>query len=240
MTLLSVRVDEPIPESLFVFIPPSDAKRVEAWALQSLRMPLREASGRKPRLPPGMTYTGSETEFWRQPRPNKVDPEYTEEARIAKASGKVLVQVVVTKEGKPEDVRVIRSFGYGLDDKALDSVGRWVFRPGMKDGQPVAVRATIEVNFRMAAKEVEEAIWHPGALIFQVPEGLSRPVVTRSVRMKDPPAGASAAVVELELEVDEVGVPHKGSYREVRRGGERRCDPGGGSAVAIRAGPQGW
>jgi TonB family protein len=44
---------------------------------------------------------------------------------------------------------VIRPLGLGLDQKAIEAVEKWKFKPGMKDGKPVAVQATIEVNFRL-------------------------------------------------------------------------------------------
>jgi periplasmic protein TonB len=44
---------------------------------------------------------------------------------------------------------VQRSLGLGLDEKAIEAVKQWKFKPGYKDGQPVKVAATIEVNFRL-------------------------------------------------------------------------------------------
>jgi TonB family protein len=80
---------------------------------------------------------------------SRVDPEYTEEARAAKVSGTVRLAVVVDKEGMARNIRVVSSLGSGLDEKAIEAVSQWRFRPGQKDGQPVNVRATIEVNFRL-------------------------------------------------------------------------------------------
>ena len=79
----------------------------------------------------------------------KVDPEYSEEARKAKYSGTVLLSLIVDPDGKARDIRVVRSLGLGLDEKAMEAVAKWRFKPGMKDGRMVAVRATIEVNFRL-------------------------------------------------------------------------------------------
>jgi periplasmic protein TonB len=79
----------------------------------------------------------------------KVEPEYSEEARKAKFQGTVVLFVVVDADGKPRDLKVIRPLGLGLDQKAIEAVEKWKFRPGMKDGKPVAVQATIEVNFRL-------------------------------------------------------------------------------------------
>ena len=79
----------------------------------------------------------------------KVDPEYSEEARKAKFSGTVMLAVVVDVEGHARDIHVVKSLGMGLDDKAIEAVEKWKFKPGMKNGQAVNVRATIEVNFRL-------------------------------------------------------------------------------------------
>jgi protein TonB len=57
--------------------------------------------------------------------------------------------VVVDEKGNPRDLKVMRPLGLGLDQKAIEAVEKWKFRPGMKDGKPVAVQATIEVNFRL-------------------------------------------------------------------------------------------
>ena len=79
----------------------------------------------------------------------KVEPEYSEEARKAKFQGTVVLFIVVDEKGNPRDLKVIRPLGLGLDQKAIEAVQKWKFRPGMKDGHPVPVQATIEVNFRL-------------------------------------------------------------------------------------------
>ena len=79
----------------------------------------------------------------------KVDAAYTQEAREAKYSGSVRLLVVVDKEGRAQDINVVRSLGMGLDEKAIEAVQKWKFNPGQRDGEPVAVRALIEVNFRL-------------------------------------------------------------------------------------------
>jgi TonB family protein len=78
-----------------------------------------------------------------------VDPQYSEEARKAKHSGTVLLSVIVDTGGRATDIHVLQSLGMGLDEKAMEAVMKWRFRPGMKDGVPVNVRARIEVNFRL-------------------------------------------------------------------------------------------
>jgi TonB family protein len=79
----------------------------------------------------------------------KVEPEYSEEARKAKWQGTVVISVIVDEAGRPNNLKVLRSLGLGLDQKAMDAVSQWRFKPGLKDGKAVPVIATIEVNFRL-------------------------------------------------------------------------------------------
>jgi TonB family protein len=79
----------------------------------------------------------------------KVDPQYTEEARQAKISGPVLLSITVGADGMAHDISVVRSLDSGLDLKAVEAVQQWHFNPGTKAGEPVPVRATIEINFRL-------------------------------------------------------------------------------------------
>jgi protein TonB len=77
------------------------------------------------------------------------DPEYSEEARRAKFQGTVLLWIVVGPDGRPRDIRVLRSLGMGLDERAIEAVRQWKFEPSMRDGHPVAVQVNIEVSFRL-------------------------------------------------------------------------------------------
>ncbi|HTW59093.1 MAG TPA: energy transducer TonB [Terriglobales bacterium] len=84
------------------------------------------------------------------PRPIETpDPEYTEQARQAKIEGTCILGLIVDADGHPRDLRVIRGLGYGLDEKALESVKQWRFEPARKDGQPVNVEVSVEVAFRL-------------------------------------------------------------------------------------------
>ena len=79
----------------------------------------------------------------------KPEPEYSEEARKAKFQGAVLLAIVIDEQGRTRDIRVLRPLGLGLDEKAIEAVTKWRFRPSMKDGRPVPVMANVEVNFRL-------------------------------------------------------------------------------------------
>lgn len=78
----------------------------------------------------------------------KVEPEYSEEARKAKIEGTMVLAIIVDQEGRPRNIRVVQSLGMGLDEKAIEAVSKWRFRPARKDGKAVAVHANVEVNFR--------------------------------------------------------------------------------------------
>jgi TonB family protein len=77
------------------------------------------------------------------------DPDYSEEARKAKYQGVVVLWMIVGADGRPRDVKIARSLGMGLDQKAIEAVRRWKFEPALKDGKPVAVQINVEVNFRL-------------------------------------------------------------------------------------------
>jgi protein TonB len=79
----------------------------------------------------------------------QVDPEFSEEARKAKFSGNVLVELIVDENGLPSHVRVARGVGMGLDEKAVEAVRQYKFKPATKDGKPVKVELTVEVNFQI-------------------------------------------------------------------------------------------
>jgi len=77
------------------------------------------------------------------------DPEYSEEARKAKYQGTCVLWLIVGPDGHPRDIRIARSLGLGLDEKAIEAVKQWKFEPAMKDGKPVAVQINVEVDFRL-------------------------------------------------------------------------------------------
>jgi TonB family protein len=80
---------------------------------------------------------------------SKMEPEYTEEARTAKYQGTVVLTVEVGPDGIARNIQIVRGLGLGLDENAAAAVQQWHFQPGTKDGAPVPVLATIEVNFRL-------------------------------------------------------------------------------------------
>jgi protein TonB len=86
-----------------------------------------------------------------QPVPlNSVEAEFSDEARRAKYQGVCLISVIVDAQGNPQNPKVVRALGMGLDEKAMEAVRKYKFKPAMKDGKtPVPVMITVEVNFRL-------------------------------------------------------------------------------------------
>jgi protein TonB len=80
---------------------------------------------------------------------HQVEPEFSEEARKAKFMGNVLVSLVVDPQGMPRNVHVLQSVGMGLDEKAMDAVRQYRFKPAMEAGKPVAVQMNVEVEFQI-------------------------------------------------------------------------------------------
>ena len=77
------------------------------------------------------------------------DPKYSKEARHAKCQGICVLWLVVGTDGLPREIRVSRSLAYGLDEKAIEAVRKWRFKPATKDGKPVAVEVSVQVNFHL-------------------------------------------------------------------------------------------
>jgi TonB family protein len=116
----------------------------------------------------------------------KQEPAYTEEARLAKLEGSVRLSLLVGADGQPRDVHVVRPLGLGLDEKAIENVRAWQFKPGSKDGTPVEMMADEEVFFRPQRSLWD---WHVVRAIFQPEPGATRPVL---IQVKFP------ATVEVE------------------------------------------
>jgi protein TonB len=75
--------------------------------------------------------------------------EFSDEARQHKYEGVCIVSLIVDAQGNPTSLRVTRSLGMGLDEKALDAVRLYRFKPSLKNGRPVAAYASVEINFHL-------------------------------------------------------------------------------------------
>jgi TonB family protein len=79
----------------------------------------------------------------------RVEPQYSEEARKARYQGTVVLEVIIRRDGTVDIQRIVRSLGFGLDENAIQALKQWRFRPGMRNGVPVDVSLNIEVAFNL-------------------------------------------------------------------------------------------
>jgi protein TonB len=84
------------------------------------------------------------------PKPTyQPDPPYTTDAKNASIEGISVLSLIVGENGQAKEIWVSRPLGYGLDEMAIGALDTWKFAPALKNGQPVAVKLTVEVEFRM-------------------------------------------------------------------------------------------
>ena len=94
---------------------------------------------------PANTPTGNGVAF---PVPEKKpEPDFTSEARQDHVKGVVSLRVTVGTDGVPRRIAIRQPLGYGLDAKVVEAVGRYRFRPGMKDGNPMPFEIILNQSF---------------------------------------------------------------------------------------------
>jgi TonB family protein len=76
------------------------------------------------------------------------EAQFSDEARVERIEGVVLISMIVDEHGMPTEIRVLRPAGHGLDENAVAAVSQYRFRPATLDGKPIAARVTIEISFR--------------------------------------------------------------------------------------------
>lgn len=77
------------------------------------------------------------------------EAEFSDEARRNKHQGICMITMIVDAQGNPRNPHIVRSLGMGLDEKALEAVLKYRFKPARKDGKPVASIISVAVNFRL-------------------------------------------------------------------------------------------
>jgi len=142
---------------------------------------------------------------------SRTDPEYSDEARVAEIEGTVVVAGVAGEAGRARDLRVTQHLGLGLDEKAIETVQQWRFKPDTE-----SVRVT--VDFSLPSKQ---SLWHLIGVDFHPPEGATRPIVLSAYYPTGAGVFSGAAIEEgrllgaigrqafiaLSFDVDENGVP---------------------------------
>ena len=135
------------------------------------------------------------------------DPEYSTEATRAFVQSTVLLSITVGEDGKAHDIKVAQPSGFGLDEKAIEAMQTWVFRPGTKDGHPVPMPANVEMNFHLQVRnDTEDHSYQFARLNFTLPDGATRPeLVTGKLPGNPNTAGDQALRFHLQVGID--GVP---------------------------------
>ena len=135
------------------------------------------------------------------------DPEYSAEATRARVQSMVQLSIIVGEDGKAHDVHVAQGAGFGLDQKAIEAMATWVFKPATKDGHPTAVPANIEMNFHLQVRGGTED--HSGQfarLNFTLPPGAANPELVVG-QLPGNPVAAGDQALRIHLQVDVDGAP---------------------------------
>ena len=102
-------------------------------------------------LTAAITLRPQEISHTTEPKPiHTVRPQYTKEALAAKIEGDVILSSMVGPDGVPSDIKLVRGVGMGLDEKAVECLQQWRFKPATNYfHEPVSAKVTVVVNFRL-------------------------------------------------------------------------------------------
>ena len=96
--------------------------------------------------------TATSPEFAKFGSPGVTPPEVVKK-KNPELEGLVMVEADIGPDGRVHNARVLRPLGMGLDERAVDAVKKWKFKPAMKDGNPVWMQVTVEVLFRQGVRQ---------------------------------------------------------------------------------------
>jgi TonB family protein len=80
---------------------------------------------------------------------HRVLPIYTEAARRARIQGAVILELIIDRTGRPEEITVLHGLPFGLTESAVDAVTQWRFEASTLNGRPVAVQYVLTVRFHL-------------------------------------------------------------------------------------------
>jgi TonB family protein len=123
---------------------------------------------------------------------HQVEALFSEQARKNKVSGVVLLSFIVDRDGVPQNPRVLIGLGMGLDEKAVEALKQYRFTPAMENGQPVAVRMSMEVDFRLYGSKKDDA-----AFTASQEKAAQALAAERKPNPKDAPSPAAATPAAL-------------------------------------------
>jgi TonB family protein len=135
---------------------------------------------------------------------SQVHAGYSEIAKKLGVEGRVSLTVDVMPDGTVSNPRIDRSLGYGLDQKAIEAMLKWRFKPAMKYGKAVSYPIAVPFDFRLSGSKAPGA-WSLGPMVFKSEDGLSAPVLKDGLRPKAVPDLSDESVI-LEFTVDPEGL----------------------------------
>jgi len=118
---------------------------------------------------------------------HSVNAEFSDEARRAHYQGVCLIGLIVDAQGNPQNLHVVRPLGMGLDEKAMEAIRQYKFKPAMKNRTtPVPTMITIEVDFRLynGKGPLPESILTEAPRFDSVPANVRPPVLINYVTPK--------------------------------------------------------
>ncbi|HEX4808200.1 MAG TPA: TonB family protein [Bryobacteraceae bacterium] len=131
---------------------------------------------------------------------SKSEPQYTDEARRALVSSTITCSLIINPNGVPQNIRVVRGAGFGLDENAIKAVNMWRFQPAMRQGVPIPYSANVQVNYRPMMPDHERQTTR---LNFTMPSGGDRPELTRGKVPENPKDSADAELrIALTVAMD--------------------------------------
>ena len=163
-----------------------------------------------------------------------VEPEYTPEARAACLQGTVILYLEVNGEGDLARAEVIQSLGLGLDEKALEAVRQWRFKPATKDGEPVTVAQSAEVRFHLdldLSWEIQRSGFRVNRPSSEPMSQLSLPLLTQYTSPAPEACPADGGAVIVDLQVTPKGQP---DHLKLVEG------PGDAASAAVLAAIRSW
>jgi TonB family protein len=141
---------------------------------------------------------------------DRVQPEYTPEARLARLQGSVILYLEVSPAGTVDKARVIQSLGFGLDEKAIEAVKQWRFKPATVKGKPIKVQQSAEVRFLLnpvGAWRVARAAYRVARSSAGAASKLSKPILNQYTSPDDGPCLSSGGPVVVDIQISKLGKP---------------------------------
>lgn len=180
----------------------------------------------------GSAYRGDMTGVSPPQLLHRVDPYYSEEARNARLEGRVELYIEVGLDGRAHNLKIRRSLGLGLDERAIEAVRQWTFKPAMKDGQPVQVGAMVNVIFRFLPGPVRPLQMPPPDAPLSAQASLTVTSIPSGavIEINGKFAGSTPSVVKINPGTYKIVLTRSGF-----RNWERQIDAGTGASLSIDA-----